>query len=65
MLSAMIVELLFLKGEECRSLDDFHRLFHQHFGLPLSPESYDVSGAADLFKLPEVRKVATVSEMGS
>ena len=55
-MASLLVELLYLRGEECRDrLADLPRLFHLHYGFPLPLHRLNVDSVADLLALREIQ----------
>ena len=60
-LASLLAELLFLRGEQCRRMEDLPLLYQQHFGIPLDLSCLGVSSVTDLLQLPEISQVVQVS----
>lgn len=62
-MSSLLVELLFLRGEECHdATSDLPRLFQQHFGFPLPLAHLGVDSPVALLSLPEIKNCIQVLE---
>ena len=60
-LASLLAELLFLRGEQCRRIEDLPLLYQQHFGVTLDLSYLGVSSVTDLLQLPEISQVVQVS----
>ena len=60
-IASLLAELLFLRGEQCRRMEDLPLLYQQHFGVPLDLSCLGVSSVTDLLQLPEMSQVVQVS----
>ena len=60
-LASLLAELLFLRGEQCRRMEDLPLLYQQHFGVPLDLSCLGVSSVTDLLQLPEISQVVQVN----
>lgn len=59
-LAALVAELLFLRGQECVSLDNLLPLYQEHFGVPLHLACFGVDSVAALLQLSEVAAIVQV-----
>ena len=60
-MSSLLVELLFLRGEECLNTTvDLPQLFQQHFGFPLPLALLRVNSPSALLALPEIHNCIQV-----
>ena len=60
-MSSLLVELLFLRGEECHdATSDLPRLFQQHFGFPLPLAHLGVDSPVALMSLTEIKNCIQV-----
>ena len=60
-IASLLAELLFLRGEQCRRMEDLPLLYQQHFGVPLDLSCLGVLSMTDLPQLPEISQVVQVS----
>ena len=56
----LAAELLFLRGEVCKSLVDLPHLYEEHFGVALQLSCFGVDSVASLLQLPDVSSVIEV-----
>ena len=60
-MSSLLVELLFLRGQECHdATSDLPQLFQQHFGFPLPLAHLGVDSPVALLSLPEIKNCIQV-----
>ena len=62
-LTALLAELLFMRGGDCTSLDDLPELYQQHFGVPLLVQHFEVSDIQNLIDLPEIKAVVKLVDV--
>ena len=54
LLASLLAELLFLRGEDCSTVEMLPSIYQQHFGVPLHFECFAVENVDALLSLSEI-----------